>query len=95
MAPEQQLTDYLHRLMDFDAAEDGAFNALFREGMELLDLRTSDISEQFDVTGPSVRHWREGVSTPHPAIARLILDSMRQRAESQGARVLQHAAVAA
>jgi hypothetical protein len=95
MAPEQQLNEYLHRLMEFDADNAVAFNALFREGMELLDLRAGEICEQFDVTGPTVRHWREGVSAPHPAVARLILDSMRQRAESQGARVLQHAAVAA
>jgi hypothetical protein len=91
MAPERELVEYLQRLSAVDPDDAGAFHSRFKEGMELLDLRAVDLCEQFDVTVPTVRHWRAGETAPHPAVRRLVLDYLAECVGGRGVQLPQQA----
>lgn len=82
-----RLADYREQLAAFSSDDAEAFYFLLQQGMDLLDLRSVDLCEQFDVTKPSVRHWREGHSAPHPAVRELVIGYLAKCAEAQGAPV--------
>ena len=87
MPDPQQLAEYRFQLSMFDPSDADAFARLLRVGMELLDLRPVDLCEQFAVSVPTVRRWREGVSAPIPAARQLVVNHLIERTTANAARV--------
>lgn len=69
----EQLEDLRKALDTTDPADREAFSRILCTSMDLLELSDVDVSEAFDVSRPSVRRWKSGISTPTVAMRRLIL----------------------
>jgi len=77
------LEDYVQSLSSADPQDDAAFLVLLRRAFETLRLTDTDLSREFGMSRPTVTRWRNGVTTPHPALRKPLYAWLLRRARSR------------
>ena len=75
-----QLETFIKKLSTTAPLMHNEFRGVLMEGMELLDLTDENCARLFDVSRPTVTRWRNGSTTPHHVMRRLLSDVLKKEA---------------
>lgn len=72
---------------NWDGSSDG-FAAIVANALDTLGVYQHDLAREFQVANSTVSRWANGVACPHPRVQKLIVASIRKRADrvNHGAR---------
>lgn len=67
------------RLKIVNKWDDDEFEALINLDIKCFNISVYEISEQFDVSLPTVERWKKGVNAPHPYMRPMVYRFLRDK----------------
>jgi DNA-binding transcriptional regulator YiaG len=75
------LLAFTHFLTDFEPSDDKLFTAIVRIANDRCGVSVGEIAKQLEIDTSTVGRWATGKNRPHPAIRRLVTETIKRAIE--------------